>query len=115
MRAPAGASWSKTEPGTYAFLKNGLPNTNTTKQEVHHELGDIVTALRLLKKGDVGAPAIYEKNQTPVLWQGVRMVNVLVNQQVRQFPLTPFQYNELSENIVLTSHLKISETFLIRA
>jgi hypothetical protein len=83
--------------GTYAFLKNGPPNPNTTKQEVLHELGDIVAALRLLKKGDVGAPAIYEKNQRPVLWQGVRMVNVLGNQQVRQFPLSPFQYYELSE------------------
>jgi Apea-like HEPN len=84
--------------GTYAFLKNGLSNSNTTKQEVLHELGDIMTALRLLRKGDVGTPAIYEKNHTPVLWQGVRMVNVLGNQQVRQFPLSPFQYYELSEH-----------------
>lgn len=84
--------------GTYAFRKNDTLNSNEAKQEVLQELGDIVTALRLLKKGDVGAPAIYEKNQTPVLWQGVRKVNILGNQQVRQFPLSPFQYYELSEH-----------------
>lgn len=88
--------------GTYAFLKNDLPSLSTTKQEVLNEQGDIVMALRLLKKGDVGAPALYEKKQTPVLWQGVRMVNILGSQQVRQFPLSPFQYYELSEQEILT-------------
>src|SRR5713101_370376 len=84
--------------GTYSFRKDDTSNSNVAKQEVLDELGDILTALRLLKKGDVGAPAIYEKNQTPILWQGVRMVNVLSNQQVRQFPMSPFQYYELSEH-----------------
>lgn len=94
-RTLMGLSWKLS--GTYAFPKNDLSDPSVAKQEVLHELGDIVMALRLLKKGDVGAPAIYEKKQTPVLWQGVRMVNVLGDQQVRQFPLSPFQYYELSE------------------
>jgi Apea-like HEPN len=92
-RALMSLSWKLS--GIYSFPKNGLSNQNATKQEVLYELGDIITALRLLKKGDIGAPAIYEKSHTPVLWQGVRMVNML--QQVRQFPRTPFQYYELSE------------------
>ncbi|GHP00783.1 hypothetical protein KSF_108300 [Reticulibacter mediterranei] len=84
--------------GTYTFLKDDNLTLTTAKQEALLELGDIVTALRLLKKGDVGAPAIYEKYHTPVLWQGVRLANVLKGpQQARQFPFSPFLSYVLTE------------------
>ncbi len=99
--------------GTYSMPKEGDPATDTTKQEVLLELGDIVTALRLLKKGDIGAPAIYEKIHTPVLWQGMRLAGVLRgDQQARQFPASPFLSYELSEQDI--AHVKELSNALYR-
>jgi hypothetical protein len=87
--------------GTYALPKDGDPALDPTKQEVLRELGDIVTALRLLKKGDIGAPAIYEKYHTPVLWQGIRLAGALRGDlQARQFPASAFLSYVLSDQDV---------------
>jgi hypothetical protein len=96
-RALMSLSWKLS--GTYSFSKDDDPALDTTKQEVFLELGDIVTALRLLKKGDIGVPAIYEKKHTPVLWQGIRPAGVLRGDlQSRQFPASPFVSYGLSEH-----------------
>lgn len=72
--------------GTFSTSKKDTSDMSTTRQEALDELGDIMSAMHLLKGGDVGAPAIYQKRLAPVLWQGTRMCYPLNGQQVRQFP-----------------------------
>lgn len=83
--------------GTFsAPKKEDASDMSNTRQEALDELGDIMSALHLLKEGDVGAPAIYQKRLAPVLWEGTRMCYPL--NQVRQFPSSvPLAY-ELHES-----------------
>lgn len=82
--------------GTFsASKKEDASDMSNTRQEALDELGDIVTAMHLLKDGDAGAPAIYQKRLAPVLWEGTRMCYPL--NQVRQFP-SRFSAYELHES-----------------
>jgi len=80
--------------GTFSTSKKDTSDIGTTRQEALDELGDVMSAMRLLKGGDVGAPAIYQKRLEPVLWEGTRMCYSL--NQVRQFS-SPFWAYELHE------------------
>ncbi len=55
-------------------------------QEIVSELGTILTALRLLKPGHVGAPAIFERGYTSSLWQTPELSVPLSAYQTRQLP-----------------------------
>lgn len=81
--------------GTFsAPKKEDASDMSRTRQEALDELGDIMNAMHLLKGGDVGAPAIYQKRLAPVLWEGTKMCYSL--NQVRQFP-SPCSAYELHE------------------
>ncbi|HEU5378016.1 MAG TPA: hypothetical protein VFV38_21555 [Ktedonobacteraceae bacterium] len=83
--------------GTFsAQKKEDASDVSNTRQEALDELGDIMTAMHLLKGGDAGAPAIYQKRLAPVLWEGTRMCYPL--NQVRQFPSSRFSAYELHES-----------------
>ncbi|MBA2681520.1 MAG: hypothetical protein H0U76_24360 [Ktedonobacteraceae bacterium] len=82
--------------GTFsAPKKEDASDMGNTRQEALDELGDTMNAMHLLKGGDVGSPAIYQKRLEPVLWEGTRMCYPL--NQVRQFP-SPFSTYELHES-----------------
>lgn len=81
--------------GTFsAPKKEDASDMSNTRQEALDEIGDTTSAMHLLKGGDVGAPAIYQKRLAPVLWEGTRMCYPL--NQVRQFP-SLFSAYELHE------------------
>src|SRR6266496_722539 len=83
--------------GTFSTSKDDTSDMSTTRQEALDELADIMSAMHLLKGGDVGASAIYQKRLAPVLWEGTRMCYPLNGQQVRQMPLL-FVVYELHES-----------------
>jgi hypothetical protein len=78
--------------GTFSSSKKeDASDMSATRQEALNELGDILSAMRLLKGGNVGAPAIYQKRLEPVFWEGTRMCHPLT--QTRSFPpaLVPYE------------------------
>jgi len=81
--------------GTFsAPKKEDASDMSATRQEALNELDDILSAMRLLKRGNVGAPAIYQKRLEPVFWEGTRMCHPLT--QMRSFPsaLVPYEVRE---------------------
>lgn len=86
-------TWKLT--GTFsAPKKEDASDMSATSQEALNELDDILSAMRLLKGGNVGAPAIYQKRLEPVFWEGTRMCHPLT--QTRSFPpaLVPYEVRE---------------------
>lgn len=81
--------------GTFSAPKKAdASDMSATRQEALNELDDILSAMRLLKGGNVGAPAIYQKRLEPVFWEGTRMCHPLT--QTRSFPptLAPYEVRE---------------------
>src|SRR6266567_5879528 len=66
-----------------------------TNQEIVSELGTALNALRLLKPGHVGAPAIFEKGYTSSLWQTAAVSRPLHAYRTRELPFADmYMFNE---------------------
>ncbi len=91
--------------GTFSAPKReDASDMGNTRQEALDELGDVMSAMHLLKGGDVGVPAIYQKRLALVLWEGTRMCYPL--NQVRQFPSSiPLAYELHESDIALLQEL----------
>ena len=67
-------------------------------QETIAEMGNVLTALRLLKEGDVGAPVIFEKGHisswTGMAYYAMPLKEYLIRDQNPDFPLTRYMLRE---------------------
>jgi len=61
-----------------------MPVGTCTTEGIVNELGNVLTAFRLLKQGDIGAPAIFEKDHTSSVWQTPALNRSLNDYRVRQ-------------------------------
>ena len=81
--------------GTFsAPKKEDASDMSPTRQEALNELEDILSAMRLLKRGNVGTPAIYQKRLEPVLWEGTRMCAPLTQTRYLSFGFMPYEFRE---------------------
>jgi len=100
------------EHGAFLRSKSKLAQTRLQDQtkrygaeEINEELADVLTALRLTKTGDIGAPAIFERSEIRSIWLPSPTITRTSDYDVRQ---SGTEYSITEEELSQVNNLFVS-------